>query len=148
MNCQYWVDYLLTYSIEQRPSWEANRFSVKKFPAFYVKPKVHYRIYKCPPPVPILSQINPVHTVTSHLLMIHLNSILPPMPGSFKWSLSVRFPHQNPVHTSLRPPYVLHAQAISFLSIWLPEKYWVRSTSHLGPRYVVFCTHHLHEVAN
>jgi hypothetical protein len=31
----YLLIYLLTYSIEQSPSWEANRFSVKKFPAFY-----------------------------------------------------------------------------------------------------------------
>ena len=26
---------LLTYSMEQRPSWGANRFSIKTFPAFY-----------------------------------------------------------------------------------------------------------------
>ena len=32
----YWLrTFLRTYSMEQSPSWEANRFSVKKFPAFY-----------------------------------------------------------------------------------------------------------------
>jgi len=52
----------VTYSIEQSPSWGANRFSAsQERPHILWNPKVHFRVYKCPPPVPVLSLINPVH---------------------------------------------------------------------------------------
>jgi hypothetical protein len=57
-----------------------------------------------PPPVPNLSQINPVHAPSSHFLKIYLNIIISPKPGSSKWSLSLRFPHQNAVYTFCVPP--------------------------------------------
>ena len=37
---------------------------------------------------------------SSHFLKIHLNMILRSAPASSDWSLSLRFPHQNPVYTS------------------------------------------------
>jgi hypothetical protein len=58
----YLITYILTDSMERGPSWGANRFSASQeiFRILW-NPKVHYRVYKSLTPVPILSQINPVH---------------------------------------------------------------------------------------
>ena len=50
----------------------------------------------CPYPVPARSSPYPL----IQLPEIHLNTIPPSMPGSPKWPLSFRFPHQNPVYAS------------------------------------------------
>jgi len=68
--------YLLTHSMVQSPSWEANWFAAsQEIPCILWNPKVHYRTHKRPPPVPILGQPNPDHIPTSHLLEIHPNII-------------------------------------------------------------------------
>ena len=92
------LTYLLTpwsrALLEKLTGFEASQ----EIPRILWNPKVHYRIHKCPPPVPILSQLHPVST-PSHILKIHLDIILPSTSGS---------PHQNPVHTSPLP-HVCHS---------------------------------------
>ena len=53
---------LLTYSMVQSLSWEANWSAAsQEILRISRNPKVHYRTYKRPPPVSILGQPNPVH---------------------------------------------------------------------------------------
>ena len=119
----------LTYYMQQSPSWEANRVSAsQEIPRILRNPKVHYRTHNYPQPVPIPSQLNPIHTPTSHFLKTHLNIILPFTHGSPKW-FSLRFPNKT-LYTPLLSPYALHVPSISFFSILSPEQYWVRSMDH------------------
>ena len=110
--------YLLTYSMVQSPSWAANWFAAsQKIPRISRNPKVHYRTHKRPPPVSILGQPNPVHIPTSQLLEIHPNIIHPSTPRSPQWSLSLRFPHQDPIHPLLLILRILGNEKISSLKV-------------------------------
>jgi len=102
---------ILTYSMEHSSSWEANWFlASQEIPRILWNPKVHHRSHKCPPPVPILSQLDQVHTPTSHFLEIHRNLSLswassiqsiPTHPTS--WRYIATCPYPEPVRSSPYP---------------------------------------------
>jgi hypothetical protein len=82
--------------MEQSPSSEANRSSAgQKIPLILCSLEGNYRIHKCRPAVPNLSQSNPVHASSSHIFKIRFNIILPSMPTSSKWSPSFGPSHRN-----------------------------------------------------
>ena len=91
----------------ESPSWEANWFATsQEIPHISLNPKVHYRTHKRPPSISILGQPNPVHIPTSLLLEIRPNIIHPSTPRPPQWSLSLRLPHQDPIH----PPLLTHTR--------------------------------------
>ena len=77
-------------------SWEANTSSAsQEIPPIFYNLKVHYRIHKSSPHVPILSQILPAPFSPSHFLKSHFHIILSFTPRSSKLSLFIN-PH--PTH--------------------------------------------------
>jgi hypothetical protein len=91
-----WTQSHPTYLLmELRPSSvAANSAAIQEFTSILWNQKVHYRVHKSPPLVPILGQINPNHTIPSYLSKVYFNIVHPPTPWSFQWPLYFWLSHQ------------------------------------------------------
>jgi hypothetical protein len=67
----------LTYLLmELSASWEAaNCAATQELSSILWNPKVHYRLHKSPPLVPILSQIDPIPTIPHYVVFFNLPSL-------------------------------------------------------------------------
>ena len=123
--------YLRTYSMQQSPSWKANRFPTsQEIPRILRKPKVHYHIHKCPPPTTLswassIQSMSPHPTSWTSILILSSHLGLGLAIGLYPSGF-----HTKTLYTPLLPPYALHVPPTSFFSILSTEKYLVRSTEH------------------
>ena len=121
------LTYLLTYLLAPWSTVLLEKLTgvqlVKKFPAFYWTRRSITAVTTAHN-LSILSQLDPLHTLTSHFLKIYLNIILPSTPGSPKWSLSLRFSHQNPVYASLLPHTLYMFRPSHSSRFYHPKNIW------------------------
>ena len=72
-----WNVQLISHTTMKRASRGANNFLAgQEIPRTSLNPKVQYRILNSPPPVPVLSQIIPVHALQFHISKNHFNIII------------------------------------------------------------------------
>jgi hypothetical protein len=104
--------WVLNHSMEQRPSWESSRSSTsQEITRILWNPKVHYRIHKSPLPVPILSQIHPVH-----VLPTHFSKTILILSSYFRVGLPSGLPSGFPTKP-LHAPFLDHIHAICLLHL-------------------------------
>jgi hypothetical protein len=123
--------YLLTYSMEKSPYWEANRFEAsQEIPRHFMEPEGTLPHSQVPAtcPYPKADQSNPYPI--SHFLKIsslHLSLFQPGIPTKTLY-MPLPFPFR-----ATFPAHLL-------FSILSPAQYWVRITDHEAPHYEVFST--------
>jgi hypothetical protein len=87
-----------------------------------LNPKVHFHVHKNPPLVPVLSQMNSVHSFPHYFPKIHSKIDLSSTPRYSAWCLSCRFSDQNYVCISpMRATFPAHLTLLDFITRSLQE---------------------------
>ena len=118
--------------MEQSPSCEANWSAAsQEIPCILWNPKVHHRTHMRMPPVPILSQLHPVHTTTSRRSILILSSHL--RLGLRSGLLPSGFPNKTlytPLPSPIRATCPTHLILLDFITrTILGEEYILFSSS-------------------
>jgi len=123
------LTYILTYSVEQSPSCEANRFSAsQEIPPILWNPKLHYHSQvpaTCPYSEPARSISIPPHPTSwrSRFILSHLHLGVP--SGLFLSGFPTKTSY-TPLLSPIRATYHAHLIRLNLSS----QQYWVRSTDH------------------
>ena len=120
--------------MEHSPSWEANRFSPsQEIPRVLWNTKIHYRIHKCLPPVPVLSQIDPVlssHPTSWRSILIISSHLCLGLPRDLLLSGFPTKPLYTPLLSPIRATSPAHPILLGLITrTILGEKYRSLSSS-------------------
>ena len=127
-----WTYLLITYFMQNSPSWEANWFSsTQEIPSILWYEKYYYRVYKYRPPVLILSHFSPI------------NALQPPSWSSIwvtcshlRLALSLRFP-TKPLYASILSHHncYTHRPSNSSRFDYLNNNWWEVTEWHSKQQY-------------
>jgi len=120
------------YYLTPQSSWEADSLQI---PHLLWNLKIHYHIQESLPLDPILSQKNPVHTLTPYFFKIHFNITIPSTHVSPTLSLPFKLSNQNPVRISHLSHAYYMKQSYFHNAVNSTESYWSVQQSSLNLEY-------------
>jgi hypothetical protein len=112
---------LLTYGALSLSSEAANCAATQELPNILWNRKFHYRVHNSPPLVPILNQIEPVHTTPLYLSKIFFDIILVFLVVSFL----LAFPLVSYTHSSSSPSSVSFKMLNNFTISSIVSHLWI-----------------------